>query len=37
MPPAIAYGDQTLRDSMGNILIPAGSILIFELVLNSVN
>jgi FKBP-type peptidyl-prolyl cis-trans isomerase FkpA len=37
IPPSLAYGSQDLRDQSGNIVIPANSILIFEIDLVSVN
>jgi len=35
-PPSIAYGSQVVRDGAGNTVIPANSILIFEVELTSV-
>ena len=37
IPPSLAYGNQDLRDQNGNILIPANSVLIFEIDLVSVD
>jgi FKBP-type peptidyl-prolyl cis-trans isomerase len=35
-PPTLAYGSQVIRDNAGNTIIPANSILIFEVELTSV-
>lgn len=35
-PPSLAYGSQPIRDAAGNIVIPANSILVFEIELNGV-
>jgi len=35
-PPSLAYGSQEIRDGSGNVVIPANSILIFEIELNGV-
>ena len=35
-PPSLAYGSQDIRDGSGNVVIPANSILIFEIELNGV-
>ena len=36
IPPSLAYGSQVVRDGSGNVLIPANSILIFQVSLVSV-
>jgi len=35
-PPTLAYGSQVIRDNAGNTVIPANSILIFEVELTNV-
>jgi len=35
-PPTLAYGSQVVRDGAGNTVIPANSILVFEVTLNNV-
>lgn len=35
-PPTLAYGSQAIRDNAGNIVIPANSILVFEVELTNV-
>lgn len=35
-PPSLAYGSQDVRDGSGNVVIPANSILVFEIELNGV-
>jgi FKBP-type peptidyl-prolyl cis-trans isomerase FkpA len=35
-PPSLAYGSQVIRDNAGNTVIPANSILIFEVELTNV-
>jgi FKBP-type peptidyl-prolyl cis-trans isomerase FkpA len=37
VPPSLAYGSQVIRDNAGNILIPANSILIFEIELVAIS
>jgi FKBP-type peptidyl-prolyl cis-trans isomerase FkpA len=36
-PPSLAYGSQVIKDGSGNVVIPANSILIFEVELVSVS
>jgi FKBP-type peptidyl-prolyl cis-trans isomerase FkpA len=35
IPPFLAYGSKEIKDDGGNVIIPANSILIFDLTLNS--
>lgn len=36
-PPSLAYGSQAIRDGAGNVIIPANSILVFEVELTGVS
>jgi len=36
-PPSLAYGNQAIKDNSGNVVVPANSILIFEIQLTAVS